>query len=97
MSRLPVLILILFLLPLAFVWIPGTSESFDTPSDRSIDWQLLYVTVLVTSVSAVLAVVIGTWLAMLLVLCSFPWRALWATLVVIPFLCPGTVWALGQS
>jgi iron(III) transport system permease protein len=46
--------------------------------------------------AAALAVILGGALAAALVLTDLPGRNLWATALLVPFLCPPTVWALGQ-
>jgi len=83
-----VLVTVALLLPLATAW--------SAAAEVSIAWPSLGASLAVAAAAAVLAVVVGGVLAAILALTDLPARGLWATALVLPFVCPPMVWALGQ-
>lgn len=88
-------VMLLMLLPVALVWFPSASTT-DVLSSPPIPWLALARSVGVAGGAAVLALLIGASLAFLLAATDFPAPAFWGTLVLVPFVCPSTVWALAQ-
>jgi len=98
LEALPALLVTAALLaPLGWACWPGNlSEPAVARQVPPIAWSAFGASLMVAGAAAVLAVVLGTVLAALLVLTDLPGRQFWATALVFPFLCPPTVWALGQ-
>ncbi|MCA9219974.1 MAG: iron ABC transporter permease [Planctomycetales bacterium] len=96
------LALLVCLLPLApqvLLWMPDAQGQVATGSDLAgsgFDGSVLAASVLVAAAAAALALLIGASLAALLSLTDFPLPAVWATMALLPFICPPTVWTLGQ-
>lgn len=89
------LVTVALLFPLVVVWLPG--GAVQRPAEPlTFAWESLVASLAVASAAAVLAVLVGGTLAAVLVLTDLPGRNLWATALLVPFLCPPTVWALGQ-
>jgi len=85
------------LLPLVLAWLPGDrSLPLVSGPECPIAWGVLAKSLAVAAAAAAMAVAVGTALAAALVLTDLPGRALWATALALPFLCPRAVWALGQ-
>jgi len=87
----------LLLTPLCVMWgsaaqVGGPAELSSPPSD----WSRLAISVAVAGGAAVLAVLLGGVLASLFCLTDLPGVSFWATVALIPFVCPHTVWALAQ-
>jgi len=92
-----ILITVVLLLPLALVWLPGGPPQLATSGQViQIDWNTLGASLAVAAAAATLAVMLGAALAAVFVLTDFPGRGIWATVALVPFICPPTVWALGQ-
>ncbi len=83
------------LLPLAVGWFPHAADNAPA-SAQPIAMTPLVASFTVATASAVLATMLGSAFAAALVLGRFPARALWATLLLIPFVSPQTVWTLSQ-
>lgn len=101
------LALLVCLLPLApqvLLWLPDADGPLAAGSNlvgsgfdgSGFDGSALVASVLVAAVAAALALVIGAALAALLSWTDFPVPAVWATMALLPFVCPPTVWTLGQ-
>lgn len=84
------------LAPVLAAWFPGVSSGAAGAADASIAWGPLGASLAVALTAASLATVVGGLLAVLVMLSDLPARGLWATLLLLPFLAPPTVWALGQ-
>ena len=96
-SVLAVLVIVVLLAPLVWVCLPGgTAATGPSPAIPKMPWTTLGASLAVAIAAAALAVVVGGALAALLVLTDFPGRSLWATVALLPFVCPPMVWALGQ-
>ncbi len=89
-------VVLLFLLPVALVWLPGSTAADELVTSPPIPWPTLARSVGVAGAAAVLALLIGAALAFLFAATDFPGSALWGTLVLVPFVCPSTVWALAN-
>lgn len=89
-------VVLLFLLPVAFVWLPGSTATDEMMTSPPIAWQTLVRSVGVAGSAALLALLIGASLAFLFAATDFPAAALWATLLLVPFVCPSAVWALAN-
>ena len=87
---------VVLLLPLVLIWLPGSAAFPVSGQECPIAWKSLVASVGVAVAAAVLAVAVGSILAAALVLTDIPGRSLWAVLLLLPFLCPRAVWALGQ-
>ncbi|MBI3463170.1 MAG: iron ABC transporter permease [Planctomycetes bacterium] len=84
-------------MPLVLMWRPdSTSGPATAASSAAIAWPSLGASLAVACVAAALAVIVGGLAAALLVLTDFPCRGLWTITLVVPFLCPPTVWGMGQ-
>jgi len=93
-----ILVTALLLAPLAWAWMPeGSAGPARVTVLPGIPWKTLAVSLAVTATAGALAVIIGAALAAALVLTDLPGRAFWATVALVPFVCPATVWALGQA
>jgi len=94
----PSILLLLLLLPFAFVWLPSSSPvaDFSPAPSPEISWKLLAASIAVAAAAALLAVMVGSVIAGLLVTTDLPQPSFWGTAALLPFLCPPTVWALAQ-
>ncbi|MBN2578165.1 MAG: iron ABC transporter permease [Pirellulales bacterium] len=90
------LIAAVFLLPLAGLWLPGGADFPIAESSPPIAWKALVASLAVAVAAAVAATAVGSLLAVALTLTEIPGRSLWAAVLLLPFLCPRAVWALGQ-
>lgn len=86
----------LFLLPIVLVWLPSSNTADELLASPPIPWLTLLRSVGVAGGAAVLALLIGASLAFLFAATDFPATALWGTLLLVPFVCPSTVWALAN-
>lgn len=91
-----VVAVLLFLLPVALVWLPGSSAADELLTGPPISWPTFVRSVGVAASAALLALLIGAALAFLFAATDFPATALWGTVVLVPFVCPSTVWALAN-
>ena len=93
---LPVIVFALVLLPIAIGLVPHTSPE---TAGRSPPILLapIFASLAVAVAAALLAVVIGGAVAAIVSLSDIPGRHLWASAMLIPFLCPGTVWAMDRE
>jgi len=82
-------------LPVAF-WLALTEAGPGTQAQTPLDWTAFGTTMLVATAASLLAVLIGWMLAALFALTDFPGAAFWSTATLLAFVCPPTVWALGQ-
>lgn len=87
------LTLVVLLAPLALAWLP---RSADQPAAEIPQTASLFASLAIAAAAAVLAVALGGLCAAALVFAQLPARALWATLLLIPFVTPPTVWTLAQ-
>lgn len=80
------------------VWWLITSWASTEPRAASpFSGHTLWASVAVAAGSALLALVVGFFLAVLYSLTDFPLAFWWGTCAMVPFVCPPTVWALAQS
>lgn len=92
-----ILVTVALLAPLALAWLPGGLEGPASASGVApIAWGPLGASLAVGAGAGVLAVLVGAALAAVFVMTDLPGRAFWATVALLPFVCPSTVWALGQ-
>ena len=89
-------VMVFFLAPLVFVWFPGGAGKLDSQGWPTFPWDSLAFSLVVAAVAAVVAVAVGTAAAMVLVLTKLPGKNVAATLLLLSFVCPPTVWTLGQ-
>jgi iron(III) transport system permease protein len=90
-------VIVVLLGPLVLAWLPGEAAPILGASQPlQVPWTTLAASVAVAAAAAALAVIVGGLLAALVVLTDFPGRVFWATLALLPFVCPPMVWALGQ-
>ncbi len=88
---------VVLLAPLVLAWLPqGAPTTPGEGAGAEIRWTAFGASLAVAACAALLAVVVGGALAGLLVLTDFPGRPFWATVALVPFVCPSMVWALGQ-
>lgn len=92
----PWLVVALLLLPLMGL-VSGHDRLGGAVASEPIAWQTFWMSVLVAAAAAAGAVALGTLLAAATSLTDLPGHALWATLLVLPFVAPGAAWALGQT
>ena len=90
------MVVALFLLPAAAVWLPTPSPDGQLMASPPISGSALASSVAVAGTAALLALVIGGSLAFLFAATDFPATAFWGTLALIPFVCPSMVWALAH-
>ncbi len=96
-SVLAILVIVVLLGPLVLAWLPGEAAAIPALSQApEVPWRTLAASMAVAAASAALAVIVGGLLAALFVLTDFPGRVFWATIALLPFVCPPMVWALGQ-
>lgn len=100
---LPAVVVLVLAVPLLAAWLPGARDTMAGVSQVQaagaglrLPWAPLAASLAVAAAAASLAVSVGTCLAWLLGASDLPGRQLWLSLLVIPFVCPGTVWALAQ-
>ena len=90
-------VIVVLLGPLVLAWLPGEGAAIPAAGQApSMNWAALGASLAVAGAAAALAVIVGGLLAALFVLTDLPGRIFWATLALVPFVCPPTVWALGQ-
>jgi iron(III) transport system permease protein len=89
-------VVLLFLLPVALVWLPSSTATDELLTSPPIPWATLVRSVCVAGATALLALAIGAALAFLFAATDFPVSAFWGTLVLVPFVCPSTAWALAD-
>jgi iron(III) transport system permease protein len=92
-----VLVVVVLLAPVVLAWLPhGAATAREAGPSPPVPWTPLVASLAVAAAAAVLAVIVGGALAALLVLTDFPGRPFWATVALLPFVCPPMVWAIGQ-
>jgi iron(III) transport system permease protein len=84
------------LLPLVSVWIFGRNQPAEATPSLTFPSETLFATLALAAAAALLAVVLGWCLAALFTLSDFPATTLCGTLLLVPLVCPPTVWALAQ-
>src|SRR5688500_2434207 len=87
---------IVLLLPLAAMWWPRGQAGPGFAAAAPIGWQPFVASLVVAALAAALATVIGGAMAVLFSLTDLPGSTLWATIAILAFACPATVWALAQ-
>jgi iron(III) transport system permease protein len=92
----PWLVAAVVLLPLIGL-MPGQDRLTGVVAPEPIAWRTFLASVAVAAAVAACAVALGGLLAAATSLTDLPGRALWATLLVFPFVAPGAAWALGQT
>ena len=101
---LPGVVVLVLAAPLLAAWLPGGSRvhldaagPVAAGEGAQIRWSPLAASLGVAAAAASLAVCVGGWLAWLLGASDLPGRRVWASLLIVPFVCPGTVWAMAQA
>ncbi len=100
---LPLAVVVVLAGPLLVAWLPGSGDALIEVSGRRVagtsvgmPWGSLLASLAVAAAAASLAVCVGGCLAWLLGATDLPGRQVWASVLVVPFVCPGTVWAMAQ-
>jgi iron(III) transport system permease protein len=100
---LPPVVLLVLAGPLFAAWLPGGRAASPRPDGfvqttegMQISWPSLAASLAVAAAAASLAVCAGGCLAWLLAASDLPGRHAWASVLVVPFVCPGIVWAMAQ-
>lgn len=100
---LPLAVVVVLAGPLIFAWLPGGGDATLVTAGRAaadtsvgLPWDSLLASLAVAAAAASIAVCVGGCLAWLLGASDLPGRQAWASVLVVPFVCPGTVWAMAQ-
>jgi iron(III) transport system permease protein len=84
------------LLPLVLLYATRSSDSTASHVEVPLRTEALVGSLAVSAVAALIAVALGAAFALLFTVTDLPGSTLWATLLLLAFACPATVWSLGQ-